>query len=155
MKDIFIDANIVNRHFPDPPNKAYTDLILWLKKNDKITPDNNAYLVVSKKLLNEYTGGCQGSYKKASTIASILDILQREGRLNMKSNEEIKAFQKKHFVKKLKFKCNYKDRFHIPIILLSIRKMVLSEDINFIFDLINFPKFNVTAAIVPEKLSYK
>lgn len=83
--------------------------------------------------------------------------MTREGRRNSFSNKEIKAFQRKHFSKKIekKFLSNKKDQNHIPIVLVSDRKMALTLDKNFKTDLENFPRFTVEIEMRPEELNYK
>ena len=50
---------------------------------------------------------------------------------------------------------NNKDRNHIPAVLLSDRKMTLSEDDNFLHDLYEFSGFEPITAKRPENLNYK
>ena len=69
----------------------------------------------------------------------------------------MEAFQTKYFDKKMnrKLKSNSKDRNHIPVVLLSNRKMALSEDNNFLDDLLQFSGFTPITAKRPENLNYK
>ena len=70
--------------------------------------------------------------------------------------KDIKDFKSKHYKKHIKLMCNEKDREHIPLILLSERKMGLSRDNNFIHDVINFPGFkNVVMEKRPQDLQYQ
>lgn len=158
MRDIFIDACIANKYFSNPPNDHFKNLIRWLLKRDMEYPENNAYLVVSPKLVNEYIGGCRDSYMAGTSIAVIYNKLLSEDRLNRKTNDEIKTFHQNHFTNKVtkNLRCNAKDRDHLPIVFLSNRKMVLSEDNNFLNDLVNFPGFgkHVIAAKSPENIPY-
>jgi hypothetical protein len=50
--------------------------------------------------------------------------------------------------------CNYEDREHLPVVLLSQRKYALSLDDRFIADLENFPGFVVLVKKRPEELPY-
>jgi hypothetical protein len=72
------------------------------------------------------------------------------------SNQDIKDFQKEKYSKWVvkNLRSNKKDWDHIPIVLLSARKYALTIDDNFIFDLINFPGYAVTAVKRPELLNY-
>ncbi len=152
-KDIFIDNNAALR-FTNPPSDAYKELIKWLLKyNDT---ENNAYLVVSPKILQEYTASLGGS-TKTNNMLYIVDILTRQDRLQRFTNNQIKVFQDKYFTSKVfkKLKCNYKDRLHILVILMWDRKVALIEDLKFLSDTINFPGFEVHATTSPETLNYK
>ncbi len=152
-KDIFIDSNIASR-FTNPMDPEYIKLIQWLMKCE---PEevNNAFLVVSSKLLVEY-GRSNREASLGTNIHVIISKLTKEGRLNFIKNHQIKDFKKEHFKPKIlrKLKCNSEDREHIPVVLLSERKYALSIDDNFIYDLINFPGFIVRAEKRPENLEY-
>ena len=154
MKDIFIDNNIA-KNFSNPIDKEYQKLIRWLKTNDKDNPENNAFLVVSKKLIGEYLRSSATAHSNTS-IPSIIDFLTRENRLNRISNEMIKDFKRIHFTKKnmKKLKSNNEDREHIPVVLLSFRKFALCLDNKFIEDLSSFSGFTVRVEKRPEKLDY-
>ena len=156
MKDIFIDTNIASR-FSNPMDTEYKKLVGWLMKNDLENPDleNDAWLVLSKKLEMEYNRS--NLYPKSMTaIPMIIFKLQREGRLNYISNQQIKDFKATYFTKKVerKLTSNEEDREHIPVVLLSNRKMALSIDDKFLTDLVNFAGFQVVAAKRPEELNY-
>lgn len=153
-KDIFIDNNIASR-FGNPMDAEYKKLVDWLIKNDKEQPSNNAYLVVSNKLIHEYNRSNLNP-KSLTSIPIIIEILKRQERVHHIENEEIKAFQKVHFTKKVlrKLQSNEEDREHIPVVLLSDRKMALSIDDKFLTDLVNFAGFQVIAAKRPEELNY-
>jgi uncharacterized membrane protein len=156
-KDIFIDNNIASR-FKNPADPEYIKLRDWLvlyreiKENEE---DTNAHLVVSNKLLNEYSRSNQ-NIKDGQNIILIIGRLQRQGRLIKIGNQAIKDFQKEHFTKKTlkQFSCNQEDREHIPVVLLSDRKYALSIDDAFVNDLLNFPKFQAFACKRPEEMPY-
>lgn len=154
-KDLFIDNNIASK-FSNPMDGEYRKLIQWLLHNDVATPEENAYLVVSKKLLVEYYRSAQNAASDTA-IPVIISRLQAEGRLTTISNEQIKQFKTVHFTKKVErsLTCNHEDREHLPVALLSARKYALSYDDSFINDLLNFPGFRVTAAKRPELIPYK
>ena len=148
LKDIFIDNNIA-KNFGNPLDIEYKKLQNWLVDNP------NAYLVVSNKLLAEYYRSVGQSYYQNS-IPSIIDKLTREGRLIKISNEQIKEFKRQYFTNKVKknFTCNKEDQEHIPVVLLSDRKYVLTLDQKFIDDLLNFPGFRVIVCDKPQDLPY-
>jgi uncharacterized membrane protein len=156
-KDIFIDNNIASR-FKNPADPEYIKLRDWLvlyreiKENEE---DTNAHLVVSNKLLNEYSRSNQ-NIKDGQNIILIIGRLQRQGRLIKIENQAIKDFQKEHFTKKTlrQLSCNQEDREHIPVVLLSDRKYALSIDDAFVNDLLNFPKFQAFACKRPEEMPY-
>jgi len=152
-KDIFIDNNIA-KNFCNPLDPEYKNLIKWLKTYNDMAPDQNAYLVVSNKLLAEYQRTAMGS--SATNIIAIIAQLTKEGRILKISNEQIKTFKQKYFTKKVEkdLKSNREDREHIPVVLLSDRKYALAIDKNFIKDLLNFPGFTVTVKTKPQDLPY-
>jgi hypothetical protein len=146
-QDIFIDNNIA-KNFSNPMDGEYKKLIRWLMLG-------NAYLVVSNKLLGEYSRTVT-SASGGSNISIIIDILTQKGRLIKITNTEIKEFQREHFKKKVKknLRSNKKDHDHIPVVLLSHRKYALSLDNDFIYDLVHFPGFTVRVEKRPENLPY-
>ncbi len=125
MNDIFIDNNIA-KNFASPVDKEYKKLINWL-----ISKDENAYLVLSQKIQNEYLESSSQS-KSRSNIAAIVNMLRKQGRTNEFSNSEIKQFQQKYFtkiiIKKHNLYSSNRDSNHIPIILMSERKKALTID---------------------------
>jgi hypothetical protein len=156
-KDIFIDNNIASK-FSNPQDKEYIKLTKWLvcyDQSDSKNRDNCAHLVVSKKLLVEY---CRSALNATSdtSIPSIVDKLLRENRLIIIKNEEIKAFKTAHYSKTIlrKLRCNIEDREHLPLVFLSDRKYALSNDDNFVYDLLNFPGFKALAKKRPEEIPY-
>jgi len=153
-KDIFIDNNIA-KNFTNPMDPEYIKLILWLQKYDEKDKDNCAHLAVSKKLLGEYLRSAMNA-STGTSIPVLIELLQRQGRLHSISNDRIKAFQQKYITKPIERKLvsNKADHEHIPVVLLSHRKYVLSIDDNFIRDLVGFPDFHVTAAKRPQDIAY-
>lgn len=155
MKDIFIDNNVASR-FSNPLDPEYLKLIQWLKRYDENDVENCAFLIVSNKLLKEYYSSSMYATSPTS-IPIIIDQLTRDGRLRKFSNLNIIDFKKRIFSKKIvrRLRCNQKDRDHIPIVLQSERKFAITIDDNFIYDLLNFPGYHVTAVKRPELLDYK
>lgn len=153
-KDIFIDNN-VTKHFKNPMTLEYSDLYNWLITNVKEDPKRNAFIVITQKLLNEYNRSNQNAYL-APNIIYIIDLLQKQGRWNHIKNNEIKAFRDKNYTNKnLKKILSTNDLDHIPAILISDRKMALSEDVNLLHDIKNFPGFHeVCGEDSPEKIPY-
>ena len=157
-KDIFIDNNIANK-FSNPQDKEYIKLTEWLLKFDSKDTENKnnyAHLVVSKKLLVEYFRSNQNAFGSTS-IPTIVAELQKQGRLIIKSNAEIKEFKDKFFTKTVenKLKCNKEDREHIPVVLLSDRKYAITSDKNFSYDLKNFKGHKVTVEKRPQDINYE
>ena len=153
-KDIFIDTNIA-KNFSNPMDPEYKKLIRWLEYNGQPNEEDNAHLVVSYKLLGEYSRTC-GHSLGTNNIIAIISQMTKDGRLVKIKNQQIKDFQKTHFTKKVgkKLLSNHEDRDHIPVVLLSDRQYALSRDDNLIHDLRNFPKSNVRVEKRPEKLPY-
>lgn len=154
-KDIFIDNNIASQYFSNPINEEYKKLIDWLF-TDNENEETDAYLVVSPYLLREYHESNRNANSRTNIIKIVEDLTKQE-RLNQFSKKDIEAFQQKHFSKKIlkKLLSNAQDRNHIPAVLLSDRKMALSEDNNFLSDLQEFSDFKPITAKRPENLDYK
>ena len=154
MKDIFIDNNIASRYLSNPTEEEYLNLIDWLDTSSDLK-ENDAHLVVSRHLITEYHESNRNP-KSRTNIIWILDRMTKRNRINPISNSQIDTFQKQHFTKKIlkRLLSNSKDRNHIPAVLLSDRKMTLSEDNNFLNDLYQFSGFNPITARRPENLNY-
>ena len=161
-KDIFIDNNIA-KNFANPADPEYKKLIKWLLKFDKnIDFEQNAQLVLSQKIINEYFESSGGA-KSVSNIVVIVNILTKQGRINEFTSKEIKDFQKKYYTAQIikRFKNfrldnqNNKDRNHLPIILMSDRKKALIIDDKFYKTVNDFPKFNAQAEKKPREEFYK
>jgi hypothetical protein len=154
IKDIFIDNNIT-KNFINPMDEEYKKLIQWLNTDNRNNHQENAHLVISKKLLGEYFATASHS-ESPNNIAAIIDRMTREGRIVSISPNQIKTFKRKYYSKRILrlLKCNAKDRDHIPAVLLSYRKMALSLDINFLNDLFIFSGFSVIAGRRPQDIPY-
>jgi len=153
-KDIFIDNNIA-KNFSYPIDNEYKKLINWLLKNDLEQPENNAFIVVSQKLINEYSRSSTNA-KSLTNITIVISKMQKQGRRIFITNQQIKDFQNEYFTKKVlkNLKSNSEDREHIPLVFLSDRKYVLTLDEYFTNDLLHFPKFNATVEKRPGNLPY-
>lgn len=158
-KDIFIDNNIACK-FCNPLDEEYKKLIDWLRTdcpdNDKKNIDNYAHLVVSKKLIAEYINSCRGCFNY-SAMPVIIDRLNKNGRLEEFSNEKIKDFKRIYFTSRVlrKLHSNSEDRDHIPIVLMSDRKYVLTHDNNFKDDLLYMSGNSAIVRHRPQDLPYK
>lgn len=156
--DIFIDNNIACK-FTNPADSKFKELIRWLMDNHDIEEghnDDRAYLVVSQKLLVEYSRSCRDDFGTTS-IPMIIDKLTKDGRLVKITNQDIKDFKNQHFTKTVekRLHSNNEDRDHIPVVLLSDRKYALTYDENFTYDLEHFPGFSVIVKSRPEDIDYK
>lgn len=152
-KDIFIDNNIA-KNFTNPADPSYKELIRWLlKKNEDTT--KNSFLVVSNKLLKEYKSSSRDCFK-GTNIHIIIDFLTRNARLIHVSNQQIKDFEATYITSSVarRLLSNAEDRSHIPIILLSDRKMALTLDKDFAGDIMKIPGFNPVVAHRPDDLDY-
>jgi poly-D-alanine transfer protein DltD len=154
-KDIFIDNNIASRYLSNPTLDEYKKLIEWLMMHQK-NEETDAYLVISPFLLKEYIESNRNANSKTN-IVQIIDLFTKQNRLIRFDKKQIEAFQTKHFTKKVikKMQSNAKDRNHIPAVLMSDRKMALSEDANFLEDLQQFTEFNPVVARNPDDLDYE
>ncbi len=156
-KDIFIDNNVAGK-FSNPQDKEYLRLTKWLLYfdiNDEANKDNYAHLVVSKKLLVEYYRSSMGA-NSSTAIPVIISKLQKEGRLILLSKQQLQQFKRTYFSKTIerKFRSNREDRELIPVVLLSDRKYAITYDVNFTYDLENFPGFSVFVRKRPEDIPY-
>ena len=93
-----------------------------------------------------------------TNIVQIISDMTKEGRLTNFNKKQIEAFQKQYHTKKVLKNLltkDTKDINHIPAVLMSDRKMALSEDNNFIHDLNQIPNFTAITAKRPEDLPYR
>lgn len=153
-KDIFIDNNIA-KNFANPMDPEYKKLLSWIRTHN-LNKNADAYLVASKKLLEEYIS-TSGQCNASTNICAIVAVLQSQGRLDTFTNNQIKQFRKTHYKKHVvkAMTCSDIDRnYHIPTVFLSERHYALSIDDAFIRDLLNFPGFTAVAAKRPENLNY-
>jgi len=155
MKDIFIDTNVAIR-FANPLDENFKELVRWLFNYDELNLTNNAYLVVSNKLIQEY---CQSNRNcsKPTSIPILVDKMTRENRLFKIENQALDQFMTQNFKPKIikRFLSNVKDHFHIALILMSPRKYALARDDNFIHDLESYAGYLVTVRKRPEDLDYR
>jgi hypothetical protein len=153
-RDIFIDNGIA-RCFCNPIDPEYKRLYKWLETYDPSTPSQNAYLMTSNKIINEYNRTCANT-NSDKNIAVLINKLLSEGRTKKIHNDQIKEFQREHFKPHIKrrLKCNRADHDHIPVVLLSDRRYALSSDPRFRGDINSFPSFNARAERRPQDLPY-
>ena len=153
-KDIFIDNSIASKHFSNPIDDEFKKLIDWILSYNK-DEENDAFLVITPFLLKEYNESNRNANSKTN-ITRIIDDLTKQDRLIRFSKKEIEAFKQDNFSKKtlksLKTS-ETKDINHIPAVLMSDRKMALTEDNNFFDDLNSFK--NVIVKKRPEELEYE
>lgn len=143
-KDVFVDNNVA-KNFCNPVDPHYKDFIKWILEE--------GHLVVTNKIIAEYvssTGGAQSS----TNIGVIIARLMRDGRLIKFSKGQLDNFG---FSKRIEraLRSNPKDHPHIKAVLLSNRKLALSLDENFRYDLNNFPGHRAIARARPEEMPYK
>ncbi len=155
MKDIFIDNNVA-KNFANPLDPEYKKLVAWLKAYNGNNHLGNAYLAVSKKIIVEYKKTC-GASLSDNAIVAIVDLFTRQGRLNNITNDQIKDFRARYFTKKIcrHLRSNWKDHDHIPVVLLSYRKLAISIDDKFVHDVLHFPGFQAIAVKKPQDLNYE
>lgn len=138
MKDIVVDTSTIiflgNQSTPD-----FIKFFKWLRKEGA--------LAVSTYLLKEYSG--IGS----SEIAALLETLKHSqpSRYNNIPKREIDTFNDRHF----KYTCHMKDRCHVKLVMLSFRKLALSQEDNFINDVNEFPRHRALASKNPEHIPYE
>lgn len=123
MNDIFID-NDSSKGLINPLQQEYKDLYIWLI--------NEGVLTVSNHTLTEYGRGNQN-------LSAIIELLMRKGRLNKVSNLDLKRLA---IPKKRNVYCNGEDILNLKTVLLSYRKMALSQDNGLIRTINQWPKYN-------------
>jgi len=79
-----------------------------------------------------------------------LDRLIRSGRYTKKTNQEIRVYDDRHN----RYRCNYEDRVHVKYVMLSDRRLVLSQDNNFIYDVNHFPRTGAQEAKMSSLIPY-
>ena len=154
-KDIFIDNNIASRYFSNPIDAEHSKLVDWLRTFNE-DEETDAYLLISPYLMREYHESNRYATSTTNIVQIISDLTKQERLVNF-TKKEIEAFQNQHYSKKVmkRLLSNNKDHNHIPVVLLSDRKMALSEDDNFLHDLYEFSGFEPVTAKRPENLNYK
>lgn len=142
--DVFID-NSAAKNFCNPIDPNYKDFIKWLFEE--------GHLAVSNKILHEYVSST-GASQSPTNIVNIIDRLTREGRLIKFSQRQLDELV---FGKRIQnaLRSNHKDHQHIKVVLLSHRKLALSLDNNFRYDVNNFPGHQAVACERPEELNYR
>ncbi len=142
--DVFVDNNAA-KNFCNPIDPNYKDFIKWLFEE--------GHLAVSNKILSEYVSSTGGS-QSPTNIVIIIARLTREGRLIKFSRRKLDEFIINERIEKA-LRSNRKDHQHIKVVLLSSRKLALSLDKNFRYDLNNFPGHQAVARARPEELNYR
>jgi hypothetical protein len=141
MKDIFVDTCLAG-HFANPVLEEYKDFIRWLWTDGS--------LVVTHQLLTEYIGST-GSSRSRTCLHVIVDHQTRKGRLNKIGKAQLDAFS---LPVHKKYLCNWKDRSHIKAVLLSFRRMGLTNDNAFRSDLESF-QGEVLVGGTPSAVNYR
>lgn len=143
-KDVFVDNN-VSKNFCNPLDQHYKDFIKWLVEE--------GYLVVTNKILTEYVSST-GASSSRTNIVAIIGQLTKHGRLIKFTTQQLRGFGIKKHVKK-GLRSNPKDHVHLKAVLLSDRKLALSLDDNFRYDVNSFPGHGAVAKERPEELAYR
>jgi len=146
MLDIFIDTNRI-QFFTNPVLPEYIKLISWLKEKGS--------LVLTNKLLTEYGGGCQ-HISTEENIMVLIDFLQQqeEDRINFITNSKLGEFKiKKKDFKNIRSKKS--DIVHLKSVLISHRRLALTDDQNLTYDINNYPGYRGIAKSNPNDLPYE
>lgn len=140
-KDIFIDTNIACG-FAKPSSDSVM-FLNWLSEN--------GYLMVSSKLLTEYKKTCN-----IQLFTTVINKLQINNRLVDVSNNQIKEFIKNNITKKVRnrLQSNHEDWNHIPLVLLSNRKIAITNDVRFSHDLKIIPGYAPVVSPSIEEIDY-
>ena len=144
LKDIFVDTNLA-KNFCNPIDPELREFIRWLFFQGA--------LVVTNKIIVEYNDSCRDA-KSRSSILVIIAHQTRINRLLKITNAQLKAvtFTKREL---RVIRCNAKDHEHLKAVMLSRRKMALTEDNNFAYDVQNLTRIRGFAARHPQDLPYR
>lgn len=143
-KDIFVDTTVA-KTFCNPVDQHYKDFIKWLLRE--------GCLVVTNKILGEYVGA-SGASPSETNIVVIIAQLTRDGRLLKFTKQQLDEFRFTTRTER-RLRCNRKDHPHVKAVLLSERKLAVSLDDNFRYDVNNFPGYRAVARRRPEELDYR
>lgn len=140
MDDIFVDDCVAVK-LENPLDPRFVGFVKWLSAV--------GVLVTSKKILSEYNRSL--SKGGPSTFITVLNELQKDGRIRFFSNGDLKDFPiSSHVARKLR--SNKGDWWHIRAVMLSDEHRALSFDVNFKFDLTHFPGYSAKAGSYPEDI---
>ena len=142
--DLFVDSNL-SQYFCRPIDQAYRRLITWLCTEGQ--------LVVCQTLVGEYHDAVRGS-DQATALVVLVDRLQKEGRLKFYKRSEVQAFRIKDSRRK-RLRSNRRDHDYLKIVLLSDRKLGLSDDKKLRYDINNYPGYAAVAAGHPSAIDYR
>ena len=141
--DLFVDSNLSDR-FCRPVDHAYRALIAWLCREGE--------LLVCQSLINEYTAATSGSSNPTALVV-LIGHLQRHGRLKRYTKSELRDFRIKASTRK-RLRSNRRDHEYIKIVMLSDRKLGLSNDNKLRYDINNFPGHSASAGAHPSEIDY-
>ncbi len=143
-KDIFVDTNLA-KNFCNPVDEVLKEFIRWLFYQGS--------LVVSNSVIREYSDACQKSASQSSILV-IIAHQTRKRRLVKISNEALNevVFENRELKA---IKSNRKDHEHLKAVMLSHRRMALTNDKKFAHDVISLPRIKGTAAAKPHDLEYR
>lgn len=106
-----------------------------------------------QSLIREYVTAVRGATSQ-TTLVAIVDRLQRDGRVKRLSKSELRAFRLPTSAKRL-LRSNRADHDFIKVVLLSDRKLGVSEDRDLAYDINNFPGHHAHVARAPSKIDYR
>lgn len=108
--------------------------------------------LLDQRVLHGRSGG--GGATAPTTLAVIVGRLQRVGRLRRISKGELTAFRFPKRVER-RLQSNRADHDFIKLVLLSDRKLGLSEDRKFAHDVNSFPGHDARVAAAPSEIDYR
>lgn len=143
MKDLLVD-NTVAKNFCNSLDPHYKAFIQWLLLH--------GVSVITQRLIVEYVASCGGSPSNTS-IPTIIDHLQRAGRLTHFNSRQLNALRFPRRVARL-LRSNRNDHGSIKAVMLSHRKYALSRDERFCYDVNYYPGCRARAETRSEDLPY-
>jgi hypothetical protein len=143
MKDLLVD-NTVAKNFANPLDPHYKALVHWLF--------DTGFLVVTQRLLIEYSRTAAAASSNTA-MPALVDHLLRNGRLSMFGKKTLSKFSFSTRIRR-SLRSNQEDHDTIKAVMLSVRKLALSHDVNLRHDINHFPGYNARAAKRPQDLPY-
>jgi hypothetical protein len=141
-KDILVD-NTAAKNFANPLDSQYKALIAWLFETGT--------LVVTQRLLSDYYSTSAAATSNTS-IPALVNRLLSDGRLKQFTRRQLRAFR---FPRSVALRSNWNDHDNVKAVMLSERKLALSHDANFRYDVNHFPGCKAMARGRPQDLPYR
>lgn len=143
MRDIVID-NCIAKNFCNPITGDLRTFVTWLR--------DHGTLAVTQRLLVEYYSST-GSATSATNICALIEHLKLEKRFVRFSKTQLEEVDiPQHYENRMR--CNFHDRSLVRAVALTVRRIAISDDDNFRYDVNNLPGYNAVAVRGPAEIDY-